>query len=558
VSSSRLSRSREGGRSSGRGRISPWLCAALLLSLTAPPQAAAQAEVCTSAVSNQRPVFFGLLDLSTIGQIEGFSLSDSGEVALIAESGVSSGKCLMVATRTTNVTVLCERSVDPTSQFTNLAGRPSINNNGAIAFSGIVSSISAVYIVEPNPQGGYAVFLVDFAPISNNSRPILNDAGQVVYRDDTFPVFPLADVINRWDPGPTPTLTAMVVTGQDIGSVQTFGMDDMGRVTVAGQLTGGGTGALLVEVPFGGGTRTISSAMHGPVESASVIGDTGGMLSHAFDTQELLYRTSYDGSPVSLTPVDPQTMRANPSASFTALDGCNIAFSGFQNEGYCLGGTNDRGVCSSMLDCPGTATCDLQCQLCVGGDRHGMPCDGDCTGAPFCSGAGFRDAIYRASQGTVARAFINDENALVNGIGESQCEPAMASGPVEVNSSFDMAHTLNTTAGSFLVLADAPGSLANPILPSSCGIACQFNMVPGIANVGAGGTPLFFDPDVAIGYDYAVEMGSNFASVTVPRTRTRCPVRVGSGKRSRPLSSTGGWSKGRPGAGSTTSTSASV
>jgi len=41
-------------------------------------------------------------------------------------------------------------------------------------------------------------------------------------------------------------------------------------------------------------------------------------------------------------------------------------------------------------------------------------------------------------------------------------------------------------------------------------------MIPSARNVGPGGAPYYFDPDVAIGYDYVLESGPNFASVTVP------------------------------------------
>jgi hypothetical protein len=111
------------------------------------------------------------------------------------------------------------------------------------------------------------------------------------------------------------------------------------------------------------------------------------------------------------------------------------------------------------------------------------------------------------------------EPVSVSDIGEAGCVLAAGGGPIEVDSGGDIVHTLglNDTGESFLVFGNAPGSSGNPALPSSCqSLQCRFAMRPSARNVGPGGAPYYFDPDVAIGYDYVLESGPNFASVSVP------------------------------------------
>jgi hypothetical protein len=70
-----------------------------------------------------------------------------------------------------------------------------------------------------------------------------------------------------------------------------------------------------------------------------------------------------------------------------------------------------------------------------------------------------------------------------------------------------------------IVRANPGTSVSFPALPSSCtGVSCRFGLTPqGWLGVRPSGVPLYFDPDIATGYDYTLDEGDPlFASVIVP------------------------------------------
>ncbi|MCU0670898.1 MAG: hypothetical protein MUF70_16335, partial [Myxococcota bacterium] len=70
-----------------------------------------------------------------------------------------------------------------------------------------------------------------------------------------------------------------------------------------------------------------------------------------------------------------------------------------------------------------------------------------------------------------------------------------------------------------IVRADPGASFQVPVMPTSCaGLACDFDLEPqGWIGVGPNGVPIYFDPDIATGYDYEIAPGDpHFASAIVP------------------------------------------
>lgn len=70
-----------------------------------------------------------------------------------------------------------------------------------------------------------------------------------------------------------------------------------------------------------------------------------------------------------------------------------------------------------------------------------------------------------------------------------------------------------------LVRSQGAGGSSFPLLPTSCaGVSCRFALQPtGWLGFGPSGVPIYFDPDIATGYDYEIDPGDPlFASVIVP------------------------------------------
>jgi hypothetical protein len=70
-----------------------------------------------------------------------------------------------------------------------------------------------------------------------------------------------------------------------------------------------------------------------------------------------------------------------------------------------------------------------------------------------------------------------------------------------------------------IVRSQGAGASGSPVLPTSCtGVSCRFGLQPqGWLGVRPNGVPLYFDPDIATGYDYSLDEGDPlFASVIVP------------------------------------------
>jgi hypothetical protein len=112
--------------------------------------------LCLGSVSPQQYTFNKVLSFSDVADVEGFSMNSFGEVAIIAVieiDGATQKKCLLKGFRGGSQTILCDSSLDPTSQFQSLWGRPSINDNGAIAFSAVKSAVGMVFVIEPDAEG---------------------------------------------------------------------------------------------------------------------------------------------------------------------------------------------------------------------------------------------------------------------------------------------------------------------------------------------------------------------------------------------------------------------
>jgi hypothetical protein len=445
-----------------------WATALVLFGGSWGPVLASAQTPCEGEAAIQGYTFDTLIPFDPTAGGDSADLSERGEAAFFARL-VGGETCLMHASRdfAETETVLCDVDGDPFG-LTGLSGRPSINSNGAIAFSAVAAGGNGrVFVVERNPQGDYSISTAaDAVQPCSCSAPVLNDAGQVAFIGTQFPSFNPA--LERSDPGAPPVRSVLSAVGNngDFSSFGPFSMDSGGSATLTGSLAGGQVGAARIDLPFqmspGEDTPSVAIQAFGDGEFPDVVSTTGSILTR--DSQDrLLYRSSALAAPLTVVDIDLGTGGPEIFVGPAAIQGCRVAFTGFSPGGVCRGGSRNGESCEE--GCPGTGICNLQCGVCF---VDGSPCESsdDCSQPAFCQTN--VDALFLAQPDaatSVVKAVIV-QGDLVSVDGSSECVIANVGNLLDVNS-----------AGDLVLFAAGSAVRANATVPEPSALYLQLAAV---------------------------------------------------------------------------------
>jgi hypothetical protein len=425
-------------------------------------------------------------------------------IQAIPDGGTSSGQCLLRHRGATTEPIVCTRNIDGTSPFTSIGGGIDWNDRGAIVVGGTLhgsvpdASRSHIQLIETNGQV-FALPTFDFRLPTPKSRPAITGEGDVFY-------FNGANSLQRFAPAlPGDDKSETVVDGASIAITNV-------EPAVAGKLY------------FNASNRRVGSVQKalGPLQPP------GNPLAPYYTAVEI---------PEAISP--PTPTRFGAIAYFTATDHRRRLDIG--GPDYVAG---DPELVIERFDAPGgedapilvsEATLVGPCRvalrgtargLCNGGPSDRFVCDPDAVPDPCAAGGGPGAGFCEDS---VLGVFVwqADSYAAVAREGDSlfgsEIENFVGPFGPEIFRGSNAGHLffgVHLADGRDLVVrADPPGGAASPLLPTSCASAsCRFGLEPQAwLGVSPNGVPLYFDPDVATGYDYTLDPGDpRFASVIVP------------------------------------------
>lgn len=459
-------------------------------------EAAAQGGIACLPMTRGPTYSFQEVHDEVVATANGLLTNDRGDALIQAQPLSSpSGSCLLRYRGAQTETVVCTRNIDPTSPFNSMGGGIDWNERGTIAVGGILhsgipgASDSRIQLIEPN-GAVFALPTYDTFP-SNKSYPAITPEGDVFY-------FELNGNLQRFDPTlPGDDKSVNVVLGS--------------TVAIRGVEPAGG-GRLYYNAP----QRLVGSidGALGPTPSRTTFeiddAPSGGVVTPNrfgafvyFTATEIRRRRNIGG--VDFVVGDPEfvietagSLDAPIVTSLATLAGpCKVALLG-RARGVCRDGPSDGLVCDADAfpdPCPNGP----------GGEIDGY-CEHDVQGV-YVHQAGTYAAVARTGDsmaGSTASVFY--------AFGGPQLFTGSTAGhiffPVQL-----------ADGRRVVVRADPGASVSFPVLATSCvGASCLFDLEPaGWLGVGANGVPLYFDPDVATGFDYSLDEGDPlFASVIVP------------------------------------------
>jgi hypothetical protein len=448
----------------------------------------------------------------------GMLTNDRGHALIQAQpAGTLSGSCLLrnIGSQTETVVIrsssgntpFCTRSINPTSPFTAISS-PDWNERGAIVVNGTLHSsipdfgISQIQVIETNGEV-FALPTYDFYQGGQTvkSRPAITGQGDVFYLNAAgdlqrfVPTLPGDDKSETIVSGATLAIIGVEPAvegklyfnagGKRVGTVQ----------NALGPVSPPWPGNPLAPYPTTFVVDDASSSVPTPNRFGAFVYfaateirrrlDVGGVDFVAGDPEFIIETTGSPDVPIS-------------SILATTLAGpCKVALLG-RARGVCRDGPSDGLICDTD-DFPDP------CPDGLGGPIDGY-CEHDVQGV-YVHQAGSYAAVAR-----VGDPMLGSTAAVFYPFGGPELFVGSTAGPIFF--------TVRLADGrNLLVRAEPGGGSTNPYLPtSSAGTSSLFNMKPtGWLGSGPNGVPLFFDPDVATGYDYTLDAGDPlFASVMVP------------------------------------------
>jgi hypothetical protein len=471
------------------------LLAGLAAASLAPSEADAQGGVaCVPLNGSPTYAFEKVIDAAEAFPL-GLIPNDRGHALIHAvPEGATSGTCLLVHRGATTEPIVCTRNIDATSPFTSIGGGLDWNERGTIAVGGTLhgsfpgSGSSHIQLIEPNGSV-FALPTFDLQTPTPKSRPAITGEGDVFYFDGSGSLQRFAPALPGDDKSET------VVSGT---SIAIMGVEPAG----AGKLYFSATNRRVGTVQNALGPVQPPSNPLAPYFTAEEITDAisaptpsrFGAIAYFTATD---IRKRFDVGGPDYVAGDPELVIERfdaplNTAEATLVGPCRVALRGTA-RGLCNGGPSDRFVCDP--------------------DASPDPCGG--AGA-FCEDSVSGVFVWQAgSYAAVAR----EDDSLFGSEIQNFVGPF---GP-EVFRGSNAGHLffgVHLADGRDLVVrADPPGGAFSPALPTSCASAsCRFGLQPqGWLGVSPNGVPLYFDPDVATGYDYTLDPGDPlFASVMVP------------------------------------------
>jgi hypothetical protein len=429
--------------------------------------------------------------------------NDRGHALLVADPAGTDGRCLLRHRGATTEPVVCTRNIDDESPFTSIQ-EAHWNEGGTIVLRGSVfgipgSSQSQIQVIEPNG----AVFALSTGTFPQKRDPVISGAGNVFYVQDQAG----SGLLQRY----VPTLA-----GNDKSETIPDANGVVGALFRAQPSSV--EGKLYFSAP-GGVVGSVQNALNSltgpppplPYYTAYTVADAfSNVVATPNRFGALLYYTAteirkrFDIGGTDFVAGDPEFIIETTAApgvpivtSGAALAGpCKVALSGHA-RGLCTQGPHDGLVCDPD-EFPDP------CSTGIGGPDDGF-CQNDVQGI-FVHQAGTYAAIARegdAMLGSTVQDFFNSVSFFVVGSNAGHIFF-----PVRL-----------TDGREVIVRADPGTSVSFPALPTSCtGVSCRFGLTPQHwLGVGPNGVPLYFDPDIATGYDYSLDEGDPlFASVIVP------------------------------------------
>ncbi len=475
-------------------------------SILAVAEAAAQGGIaCLPLTRGPDYSFEKVLDIAEAVPLGPLLPNDRGHALIPAvPADAASGLCLLRHRGSQTEPVVCTQSIDPTSPFSNL-GDVDWNERGVIAVRGTLhasfpgSQTSHIQVIEPNGAIFALPTYYSHTPSGRKDYPAITREGDVFYRNEAGDLLlfdatlPGDDKSRRVINGQTIAITGVEpavegklyfnATPNRVGTIQ-----NALAPLPQGQSSAPFTTFEVEDAPFGVPTPSRFGAI-------VYFGETD--IRKRFDVGGVDY-VAGDPEFIIESPLAPGSEDAPINTFDAALAGpCKVALKGIA-RGLCDGGPSDGLVCDP----------DESPDPCFTG--LGGPNDGYCRGpvqGVFVHQAGTYAAIARLGDPMLG--------STVQGFSTLDGFPVFAG----TNAGHIFFPVSLTDGRQLIVRAQGVGAAGAPALPTSCaGVSCRFGLEPqGWLGVSPNGVPLYFDPDIATGYDYTLDEGDPlFASVIVP------------------------------------------
>jgi hypothetical protein len=431
--------------------------------------------------------------------------NDRGHALLVADPAGTSGRCLLRHRGATTEPVACTRNIDDESPFTSIQ-EAHWNEGGTIVLRGSVygipgSSESQVQVIEPN--GG--VFALQTGTFPQQKRnPVISGGGNVFYveeqaglgllqryvptragndKSETVPdANGVISLVSRVEPASVEGRLYFNAPGKRVGSVENALNSLAGPPPPLPYYTAFEVSDAFFSVPT---PNRFGALVYSTATEIRKRFDVGGTDFVAGDPEFIIETTGSPDAPIV--------------TSSAALAGpCKVALFGHA-RGLCTRGPHDGLVCDPD-EFPDP------CSTGIGGPDDGF-CQDDVQGI-FVHQAGTYAAIARegdAMLGSTVQDFFNSVSPTLFVVGSNAGHIFF---PVRLADGREL-----------IVRSQGAGAAGTPVMPTSCaGLACDFDLEPqGWIGVGPNGVPIYFDPDIATGYDYEIAPGDpHFASAIVP------------------------------------------
>lgn len=470
-------------------------------SMLAAAEAAAQGGIaCLPLTRGPDYSFEKVLDVAEAVPLGQPLPNDRGHALIPAvPADAASGLCLLRHRGSQTEPVVCTQSIDPTSPFSSF-GDVDWNERGVIAVRGTLhasfpgSQTSHIQVIEPNGAIFALPTYYSHTPSGRKDYPAISREGDVFYRNEAGdlllfdPTLPGDDKSRRVINGQTIAINGVepAVEGKLyfnaapnlVGTIQ-----DALAPLPQGQSSAPFTTFEVEDAPFGVPTPSRFGAIVYFTETdIRKRFDVGGVNYVAGDPEFVIERDGGGEAPIHVSDA-------------TLAGPCKVALKGTA-RGLCTGGPSDGLVCDP------TAPSDP----CGDGTATGGYCQANVAGV-FVHQAGTYAAIARLGDpmlGSIVQDFVGFTGF-----------PAF----VGSNAGHLFFPVRLTDGRELMVRAQPVGASADPVLPTSCaGVSCRFGLQPqGWLGASPNGVPLYFDPDIATGYDYTLDEGDpRFASVIVP------------------------------------------
>jgi len=464
-------------------------------------EAIAQDIACNPLTSAPNYSFEKVLDVAEAVPLWQPLPNDRGHALIVAAPpSADFGSCLLRHRGSQTEPVFCTRNIDPTSPFTGYTDfdwneRGTIVVNGTLHSSFPDDDISSIQVIEPDGSL-FALPTYDFFTPSFKRTPAITREGDVFYLDQTGSLL-------LFDPTlPGDDKSRRVINGQTISIA---GVEPAGAGKLYFNAAPNRVGTIqdaLTPLPQGQSSAPYTAF---EVDDALFFFPTPNRFGAILYFTDTDIRKRFDVGGANYVAGDPEFVierdgggEAPIHVSDATLAGpCKVALKGTA-RGLCTGGPSDGLVCDPDAfpdTCP---------------DEPGGPIAAFCQRSVqgvFVHQAGSYAAIARSGDpmlGSTVQDFV-----AFTGLGAF----------VGSNAGHIFFPVRLTDGRELMVRAQPVGASADPVLPTSCaGVSCRFGLQPqGWLGVSPNGVPLFFDPDVATGYDYTLDEGDpRFASVMVP------------------------------------------